>query len=69
MAEKFGIKDLVREDRVLVKEGKVFEKRKRGVPEDRYLFVFNDLVLVMKVWMLIYHFVCVYGCVCVFGCV
>jgi len=50
LAEKFGIKDLVRDDRLLHKEGEVFElkKGKKNPPDPRYLFVFSDLILVMK---------------------
>ena len=34
---------------MLIKEGKLGAWKKGGAKEDRYLFVFNDLVLVMKV--------------------
>jgi len=49
IAEKFGLKDLVREDRILHHEGRVKNFKKGSKDrEDRYLFVFSDLILIMK---------------------
>ena len=46
--EKFGIKDLCRVDRRLRREGRVMRWIKGKPLEERYLFVFSDLMLVMK---------------------
>ena len=56
IADKFGIKDLIQEGRKLQMEGKVSVMNKKDVKKDRFLVLFNDLILVLKVFFFRFFF-------------
>jgi len=48
IAQKFQITELFSQGRSLYKEGKVYEWEEKGGKVERYLFLFDDLIIMMK---------------------